>query len=79
MGETLYTIGTDQQQAWMKKNCFPPRGYGYSEPGTYSLDATEVASIQCREVILSSLSGSSGISIILKKKPESNPMISRID
>lgn len=43
MGETLYTIGTDQQQAWMKKNCFPPRGYGYSEPGTYSLDATEVA------------------------------------
>lgn len=23
MGETLYTIGTDQQQAWMKKNCFP--------------------------------------------------------
>ena len=37
MGETLYTIGTDQQQAWMKKNCFPPRGYGYSEPGTYSL------------------------------------------
>ena len=42
MGETLYTIGTDQQQAWMKKNCFPPRGYGYSEPGTYSLDATQV-------------------------------------
>ena len=26
-----------------EKNCFPPRGYGYSEPGTYSLDATEVA------------------------------------
>ena len=58
MGETLYTIGTDQQQAWMKKNCFPPRGYGYSEPGTYSLDATEVAAYNVAKSFLSSLSGS---------------------
>ena len=57
MGETLYTIGTDQQQAWMKKNCFPPRGYGYSEPGTYSLDATEVAAYNVAKSF-SSLSGS---------------------
>ena len=56
MGETLYTIGTDQQQAWMKKNCFPPRGYGYSEPGFSRCYRS--CSIQCREVILSSLSGS---------------------
>ena len=74
MGETLYTIGTDQQQAWMKKNCFPPRGYGYSEPGTYSLDATEVAAYNVAKSIRKS-----GISIISRRKPESNPMISRID
>ena len=75
MGETLYTIGTDQQQAWMKKNCFPPRGYGYSEPGTYSLDATEVAAYNH---FIKSIR-KSGISIISRRKPESNPMISRID
>ena len=74
MGEKLYTIGTDQQQAWMKKNCFPPRGYGYSEPGTYSLDATEVAAYNVAKYIRKF-----GISIILRKKPESNQRISRID
>ena len=78
MGETLYTIGTDQQQAWMKKNCFPPRGYGYSEPGTYSLDATEVAAYNVAKSFYQSIL-KSGISIILQKKPESNQMISRID
>lgn len=78
MGETLYTIGTDQQQAWMKKNCFPPRGYGYSEPGTYSLDATEVAAYNVAKSFIKSIR-KSGISIISRRKPESNPMISRID
>ena len=43
MSEMHYTLGTDQQQAWMQKNCFPPRGYGFAEPGTFGLDATEVA------------------------------------
>ena len=78
MGETLYTIGTDQQQAWMKKNCFPPRGYGYSDPGTYSLDATEVAAYNVAKSFIKSIR-KSGISIISRRKPESNPMISRID
>ncbi len=78
MGETLYTIGTDQQQAWMKKNCFPPRGYGYSEPGTYSLMLQKLQHTMSRSHFIKSIR-KSGISIILKKKPESNQMISRID
>ena len=43
MIEKKYMLGTDQQQRWMHKNCFPPRGYGFLEPGTFGLDATEVA------------------------------------
>lgn len=43
MSEKHYLLGTDQQQSWMKENCFPPRGYGFAEPGTFGLDATEVA------------------------------------
>ncbi len=43
MSDMHYTLGTDQQQAWMQKNCFPPRGFGYTEPGTVGLDAAEVA------------------------------------
>ena len=92
MGETLYTIGTDQQQAWMKKNCFPPRGYGYSEPGTYSLDATEVAAYNVAKSFYQVYPEVWNIDYIEKedycylvmefiqgKSLEANPMISRID
>ena len=41
--EKHYTLGTDQQMAWKQINAFPPLGYGFAEPGTYGLDATEVA------------------------------------
>lgn len=43
MSDMHYTLGTDQQMAWKEKNAFPPLGYGFAEPGTYGLDASEVA------------------------------------
>ncbi len=43
MSEMHYTLGTDQQLAWKGINAFPPSGYGFAEPGTFGLDATEVA------------------------------------
>ena len=77
MGETLYTIGTDQQQAWMKKNCFPPRGYGTVHREHISM-LQKLQHTMSRSHFIKSIR-KFGISIILKKKPESNPMISRID
>lgn len=78
MGETLYTIGTDQQQAWRKKTVFHLEG-------TVTLNREHILSmlqkLQHNNVAKSFYKSirKSGISIILKKKPESNPMISMID
>lgn len=43
MSEVKYMLGTDEQQAWMKKYFFAPRGVGFAEPGTVGLDSTEFA------------------------------------
>ncbi len=43
MSEKHYTLGSDQQQAWMKDYFFPPRGIGFSEPGVVGLDSPEFA------------------------------------
>lgn len=34
----VYELGSDQQQQWMKKYFFAPRGVGFLEPGTVPLD-----------------------------------------
>ena len=43
MSEAKYVLGTSEQQAWMKKYFYPPRGIGFAEPGTVGLDSTEFA------------------------------------
>ncbi len=41
MAEKHYLLGSDQQQAWMRDYFFPPRGIGFTEPGTVGLDSAE--------------------------------------
>lgn len=36
--EPTYMLGTDEQQQWMRKYNFAPRGIGFSEPGICALD-----------------------------------------
>lgn len=78
MGETLYTIGTDQQQAWMKKNCFPPRDMVTLNREHILSMLQKLQHTMSRSHFIKSIR-KSGISIISRRKPESNPMISRID
>lgn len=41
MAEKHYLLGSDQQQEWMNEYFFAPRGIGFIEPGTVSLDSAE--------------------------------------
>lgn len=78
MGETLYTIGTDQQQAWMKKIVSHLEGMVTLNREHILSMLQKLQHTMLRSHFIKSIR-KSGISIISRRKPESNPMISRID
>ena len=41
-----YRIGTDEQQAYLRDYNFPPKGYGYLEPGVVSTDSNDFVAFQ---------------------------------
>ena len=79
MGETLYTIGTDQQQDVDEKKVVSHLEDMVTLNREHILLMLQkLQHTMLRSHFIKSIR-KSGISIILRRKPESNPMISRID
>ena len=43
MAKKRYELGSEEQQAWMDKYTFAPRGIAFLEPGTVGLDSSEIS------------------------------------
>ena len=78
MGETLYTIGTDQQKKKKKKIVSHLEDMVTLNREHILSMLQKLQHTMLRSHFIKSIR-KSGISIISRRKPESNPMISRID